>query len=304
MDGYANETMQPRRGRNIRPSFGRDPSTAIPGVDEADPQPEIGGEPLAGGPEVDQLTEGRNGSRGGHHHLHAGTGTENERVMPIASSVLQDGDPPGDSKAARHRDQGERLRRARIDGGFRTASDFARQVGVSVSTYICHENGSRPMTPEQAELYERALRLQFGYLLYGSALSRTREVPIVGVIREPTGRIEAMPDGALRYQPVFVDVSRLAAHFIEGNALYPAYRHGDNALHEPFDRAHFDPASIDGRECIVELDNGDHLLRMVVQQANGLWTLLAYSGPPMMNQRIVAGAPVRMVLRSDTRWAG
>ena len=37
----------------------------------------------------------------------------------------------------------DRLKQARMDAGFRTASDAAKALAVKVPTYLGHENGSR-----------------------------------------------------------------------------------------------------------------------------------------------------------------
>jgi phage repressor protein C with HTH and peptisase S24 domain len=47
----------------------------------------------------------------------------------------------------------ERLRKARIDAGFRYASDAANSLGVTASTYRAHENGQNDFGLEEATLY-------------------------------------------------------------------------------------------------------------------------------------------------------
>ena len=44
----------------------------------------------------------------------------------------------------------DRLRKARKDAGFATATDFAASVGVSRNTYLQHENGTRAFDAEAA----------------------------------------------------------------------------------------------------------------------------------------------------------
>jgi len=47
----------------------------------------------------------------------------------------------------------ERLRKARIDAGYRYASDAANALGITASTYRAHENGQNDFGLEEATLY-------------------------------------------------------------------------------------------------------------------------------------------------------
>ena|SRR5215469_2866270 len=60
----------------------------------------------------------------------------------------------------------ERLRIAREHAQYRTASDAARALGISVQTYIHHENGTRKLTPH-AVRYATFFRVSLSWLLSG-----------------------------------------------------------------------------------------------------------------------------------------
>jgi hypothetical protein len=60
-----------------------------------------------------------------------------------------------------------RLKRARIAAGFEHAKDAAQSMGIAVSTYLGHENGSRGIPASRASLYARRFRISEQWLLYG-----------------------------------------------------------------------------------------------------------------------------------------
>jgi SOS-response transcriptional repressor LexA len=61
----------------------------------------------------------------------------------------------------------ERLKKAREAAGFPSAKAAAEAMGVSVATYIQHENGTRGFPADRAERYARFFRTQPEWLLYG-----------------------------------------------------------------------------------------------------------------------------------------
>lgn len=60
----------------------------------------------------------------------------------------------------------DRLKQARKRAGYQTASEAARALGMSVQTYIHHENGERKLTPH-AVRYATFFRVNVGWLLSG-----------------------------------------------------------------------------------------------------------------------------------------
>ena len=61
---------------------------------------------------------------------------------------------------------GTRLRRARLDAGYRTASAAAKKLGIPISTYTAHENNQNDFSPEQAEEYAKAFNTSAEWLLF------------------------------------------------------------------------------------------------------------------------------------------
>jgi SOS-response transcriptional repressor LexA len=62
----------------------------------------------------------------------------------------------------------ERLRDARIDAGFNSASDAARSLGIRASTYIHHENGTRDFSDTDALKYGRRFGAAPEWLTFGT----------------------------------------------------------------------------------------------------------------------------------------
>lgn len=69
--------------------------------------------------------------------------------------------------AQRMDDPAARLRIARMRAGYSTAKDAAEALGLPVSTYIAHENGSRGYPAKRAEVYARKFKVREQWLLYG-----------------------------------------------------------------------------------------------------------------------------------------
>lgn len=69
----------------------------------------------------------------------------------------------------------ERLRQARINAGFDSASKAAKMHGWGVSTYIAHENGQNEYSPERAKIYAKAFKTTAEWLLFG------KESPAAGI---------------------------------------------------------------------------------------------------------------------------
>lgn len=61
----------------------------------------------------------------------------------------------------------DRLRQARIEAGFKKASEAARHFGWTKSTYIAHENGQNEFGVEQAQTYGKAFKKAPEWLLLG-----------------------------------------------------------------------------------------------------------------------------------------
>jgi DNA-binding XRE family transcriptional regulator len=215
--------------------------------------------------------------------------------------------------SALYRSAANRLKTARMKAGYISAKDFARAVGMSVTTYQHHENGRRSINPKIAAVYANVLSTSANFLLFGEELQTRTTARIVGYL-VAGGRVTRMlqekidipaalrpgagerPFGQSLIENI-PDPRDLDALPVVGDDLYPAYRNGDVVMHTPLESIRrIDPA-LQGKECVCELDDGTCLVRTVTIQPDGRATLIGHAVPPMLNARIVAVAPVVMVIR-------
>lgn len=195
-----------------------------------------------------------------------------------------------------------RLKQARERAGYATAMQFTRANNLKYTTYAHHENGRRRIEPEVAELYERLLNMPPLSLLFGDQLPKATRVPIVGRVGT-MGKVQAISTAIQYPRAVSVPFSTdMVGTEVFGDDLYPMYRNGDVVFHRQLDRGRFNPDAVDGLECIVELENGEQLLRQVEMQHNGLFQLHAHQAPPLVDQRVVAASPIEMVHRRLPRY--
>lgn len=231
------------------------------------------------------------------------------RSQPPVSADLEDfgtaGGEESNTIAERTAAAAARLREARMRAGYRSGSQFARQLKMNVFTYLRYERGVQPITLAIDKVFTRELRLDAGMILFGrradSSVSQERQVPIVGIVRGPVGKVtKAMPLGMTSTVPAYVP-DNLVSIIIDDDTLYPAYRAGDRVFFRALDREKFEAKSVHTLECVVELATGEHLVRQVFVQDNGLCTLNAYHGQTALDQKVVAAEPIEIVFRHTRR---
>ena len=66
----------------------------------------------------------------------------------------------------------ERLKAAREQAGYTSASAAANRFGWTVSTYLAHENGTRGLGLEEIEKYSKAFRTDKTVLAFGPNIDR------------------------------------------------------------------------------------------------------------------------------------
>src|SRR5690242_15225129 len=78
----------------------------------------------------------------------------------------------------------KRLKAARVDARFETATDAARAMGISPPTYLGHENGTTGIRRDAAIRYARFFRVSLEWLLTGKGNKNLVkvQVPVVGYI--------------------------------------------------------------------------------------------------------------------------
>lgn len=133
--------------------------------------------------------------------------------------------------------RGERLKKARIDAGYRTAVEAARALGIPYPTYAGHENGSRDYGPDEAVVYARKFKVALDWLLAGKE-SRVRPlsdkplatIPIVGIVRAGAWQdVDAGDSSVYESVPAAPDAPSewQFAYVVEGTSLDKIAKQGD-----------------------------------------------------------------------------
>lgn len=75
--------------------------------------------------------------------------------------------------ALKRMEKNERLKKARMDAGFSTASDAARALDVAIATYSHHESGDRDFKDEAGRRYARRFGVDFVWLMHGEQFKQS-----------------------------------------------------------------------------------------------------------------------------------
>lgn len=157
----------------------------------------------------------------------------------------------------------ERLRKARIEAGFRYASDAANALGLVASTYRAHENGQNDFNLDEAQVYAKKFGVDALWLMGTelrsdnvSAATPTfpevfdlpnatigdkitgvgRKIPVYG---QAVGGVdgEFLMNGNILYEvmapPVLSHISGAYAVSISGESMSPRYEDGEIAFVDP-----------------------------------------------------------------------
>jgi phage repressor protein C with HTH and peptisase S24 domain len=121
-----------------------------------------------------------------------------------------------------------RLRKARENAGFKSASDAARKIGVNTVTYTGHENGTREFDRRLAAMYAEKFGVDPAWLLLGI---ESKEEPVSeNLIKEVDMRDAdkalpswGIPDGLIRDR-LFINPSKALMFEAVGDAAYDPAR--------------------------------------------------------------------------------
>ena len=195
-------------------------------------------------------------------------------------------------------EQKDRLQRARRQANYENASDAARAFGWVVSTYLSHENGTRSLNVESALKYSKAFRVNHYWLLTGIGNPDTlMSVPVVGYVG--AGAVLFPADNHVKVNgldmveaPPTGDVAVIAV-IVRGDSMFPAYRDGDIIFLDK------EPSSAEyylNKECVVTLPGGEKYLKTVTKGSQpGLYTLMSWNAPPIVDVEVESAVPVRWV---------
>ena len=191
-------------------------------------------------------------------------------------------------------DVAKRLREARVNAGFDSASEAARRFGWTDVTYRHHENGTRNVPKAKAEVYARAFRVSPEWLMFGKGHNGKRMVPLVGYVGAGAEMIPFDDGGALDEidPPPGIGPSAVAVQ-VRGDSMFPRYMDGDTLIYD----AHTPASRADGQECVVALPDGRRYVKIVRAEPDGTVTLESWNAPPIRRVAVEWMAPIIWVRR-------
>jgi len=190
-----------------------------------------------------------------------------------------------------------RLKWARREAGFDTATAAARAHRFTVSTYLGHENGNRAPSRGTAKRYGRAFNVRWDWLLEGEAAPsfEATAAPVLGYVGAGA-EVNPIDDPAFRETFDQVELPPGAppgtvAVIARGDSMYPRYFDGERLFY--VNREH-PPSELIGQECVVKLHDGRMLVKILRRGSrSGRFNLESWNAPLMEEQQVEWAAPVR-----------
>ena len=186
-----------------------------------------------------------------------------------------------------------RLRAARLDAGYATATQAANALGMSRDTYLQHENGQRDYGDERAQAYAAAFGVTPQALRFGDASeSGVAQVEVVGWVG--AGDAAHYYDSAqgpfdLVPAPAYANENTVAAQ-IRGQSLGRRFD-GWLVLYDEV-RSPVTPDML-GQLCVVGLLDGRVLVKWLkAAKTPGLFHLKSETESTMKDQEVVWAAKV------------
>lgn len=180
---------------------------------------------------------------------------------------------------------GDRLRRARIAAGYKTAADAARAFDWNTNTYTSAENSNREPSRAACERYANAFRVSLDWLINGRGQMRPGiwEVSLVGAVG---ARQEVFPieDQELDVIEVPFQVSSSCVAFVvRGDSMWPKYDDGTILIAEEV----FDVTALLHKRCIAHLSDGRRFVKTLTAGSRpGFYTLLSERYDPIHDVEI------------------
>jgi phage repressor protein C with HTH and peptisase S24 domain len=184
-------------------------------------------------------------------------------------------------------EESDRLRIAREQAGYATATAAAEAMGVKGPTYTHHENGTNGYSRSAAR-YAKFFRVSLDWLVTGRGQMRNSTVPLVGVVGAGAVVIPIQSDE--NAQPLdFLDYPHADAVWalrVRGDSQYPRYLDGEFVL---FQREPTPLKSVTGKYCVVDTSDGRRLVKLVrVGTRKGVFTLYSHNAAPEEDVSLVS----------------
>lgn len=195
-------------------------------------------------------------------------------------------------------EQHDRLKAARERAGYGTAKDAAEAMGVPVPTYVQHENGVRGFRLK-ADRYARFYRVTPEWLLYGRGevddAPTSDSVQVVGLVGAGSvATLFAEGQGQLdEVEAPANSTPNTVALGIRGASLGPAFDEGLVFYDDV--RSPVTP-DLHGRLCVVGLEDGRVLVKILRAANDGTYHLISNSAEePLLNEVVAWAARVKDV---------
>jgi hypothetical protein len=196
----------------------------------------------------------------------------------------------------------ERLAEARKQAGYGSATAAADALGLRPPTYLAHENGSRGLKRDAADLYARKFHVSLEWLLTGKGSrerrplrpppGEERHVPLVGYVSAGAQTHFFANDAPLDEVPAPAGSSDMTvAVEIRGDSLGSFF---DRWLVFYDDVRRPVTTDLINRLCVVGLSDGRILIKKVQRsKARGLFHLLSQTEPPILDVEVDWAARVK-----------
>jgi phage repressor protein C with HTH and peptisase S24 domain len=179
----------------------------------------------------------------------------------------------------------ERLRQARINAKFPTASAAATALGITPSTYRAHENGQNDFQIDEAKQYGQKFGVDPIYLLTGDSPAAFIDATAPIVLDSPNAKIRGKIEGDGTMIPVYGRaVGGVDGEFeMNGSILYHVMAPPSLAAHKgayavQVSGDSMSPRYEDGEICFVDptrrVKKGDYVIVQIKTEDEGM--LLAY----------------------------
>lgn len=180
-----------------------------------------------------------------------------------------------------------RVRELRIKRGW-TVEQLAERAGLSTGQVSKIETSKRGWSVQSLQALADALGCKVVDLI--DVTEVWRDVPVFGIL-ETGGVVHPRPSGKKQVTvKAPIAFGELLALTVQNDSLYPRYMAGDTVF---CGKNPVDAGACLGRECLVQLENGRSLLRVVHPgTSKGRYNLVAHNQAPELDCALVSCRPV------------
>jgi phage repressor protein C with HTH and peptisase S24 domain len=181
----------------------------------------------------------------------------------------------------KHGMESTRLTEARKRAGYASAAEAARALGVSLTTYAGHENGSRGFA-SKARRYAQFFRVDLNWLLTGRGDMRGRSgapvIPVHGLVGASATIVPFDDDHTPIDEITMPDIAHVGAFLVRGDSQFPRWLNGERIL---FDTRPLAPRELLNRFAIVQAMDGRRMIKRVREgRRSGTFMLESLNAEP------------------------